>query len=104
MNVLGNYIKKNCQLEVSVMEKLLVRGDLTIMLREFIQKLLGGVKSMQSARNVRLNMRVLLNIKNKFNVLNNHIKKNCQIEVSVMVILLVRGDLRVTLREFFLRS
>ena len=61
--MLGNYIKENCQIEVIVMAKILVRGDLTVMLREFIKKI-GGVRSMQSARNVRSNLRDILNLEN----------------------------------------
>jgi len=54
--VLGNYIEKNCQIELSVMAKILVRGDLTVALIEFFKKKLGGVKPMQSTRNVRLSL------------------------------------------------
>ena len=63
MNVLGNYIKENCQIEVSVMTKLLVKGDLTVTLREFVKRKL-GVKPMQSARAVRSNLRDILNLEN----------------------------------------
>ena len=56
MNVLDNYIEKNCQIEKSVTVKILVRGDLTVALREFVKKKLGGVKPMQLTRNVRLSL------------------------------------------------
>ena len=79
-----NYIEKNCQIEVCVTVKVNVSGDLTVALREFIRKKLGGVKPMRSARNVRLNLRDILNLENYINVLGNNMEENCQIEVSVM--------------------
>ena len=61
--MLGNYIDENCQIEVSGMAKLLVNGDLTVTLREFVKRKL-GVKPMQSARAVRSNLRDILNLEN----------------------------------------
>ena len=48
---------------MSVVAKLLVKGDLTVKLREFVKRKL-GVKPMQSARDVRSNLRDILNLEN----------------------------------------
>ena len=46
-------MEKNCQNDVNVMARVLVRSDLTVKLREFVKENIGGVKPMQSASNVR---------------------------------------------------
>jgi len=56
MSVLHSCMEKNCQEEVNVMARVQVRSDLTVKLREFVKENIGGVKPMQSARNVRLSL------------------------------------------------